>query len=273
MASNEKEVEAPTPAKSLHLITELEFGSRFLQSTLFLGVFFYLVDLGFRQDVISLYLWSQEMTLTTAHRYALWSVVGLLSSSCCALQLLLNALSMGCAGWNALGPYRPFFLSLTMYLQVGAWYAKSFLQSASVNQSTTRVGMTLWVILLSLSPEILVFWNYVFHNFQKNECQRLSSEDAPRKLHFRMDSVGCAACLTSVHHVMESFVKRGGISKSSQATHDEACPAILDYAIMFEESRLTVTIAQSTIDKSGSRRTQSAILQALEDAGFPAIPI
>lgn len=38
---------------------------------------------------------------------------GLLSSSCCVLQLLLNALSVGCAGFSALTPYRPLFLALT----------------------------------------------------------------------------------------------------------------------------------------------------------------
>ncbi|KAK9840601.1 hypothetical protein WJX81_003915 [Elliptochloris bilobata] len=38
---------------------------------------------------------------------------GLLSSSCCVLQLFLNALSFGCAGFSLLTPYRPLFLALT----------------------------------------------------------------------------------------------------------------------------------------------------------------
>lgn len=38
---------------------------------------------------------------------------GLLASSCCVLQLALNAASIGCAGFSALTPYRPFFRALT----------------------------------------------------------------------------------------------------------------------------------------------------------------
>ena len=49
----------------------------------------------------------------------LWGVVGLLSSSCCALQLVLNAFSVGCAGFNTvLGPLRPYLLALASVLQV-----------------------------------------------------------------------------------------------------------------------------------------------------------
>jgi hypothetical protein len=49
--------------------------------------------------------------MSLAHRMELWSVLGLLSSSCCALQLLLNLFSFGCAGFNTiLGPLRPFLM-------------------------------------------------------------------------------------------------------------------------------------------------------------------
>eukprot|EP00957_Ditylum_brightwellii_P175711 13378838-Ditylum_brightwellii.AAC.1 len=60
--------------------------------------------------------------MATAHRWAWWSLLGLLSSSCCALQILLNLLSFGCAGFNtALGPLRPTFLALTVAVQISAW--------------------------------------------------------------------------------------------------------------------------------------------------------
>lgn len=47
------------------------------------------------------------------HTLGLAVLGGLLSSSCCVLQLFLNALSVGCAGFSALTPYRPLFLALT----------------------------------------------------------------------------------------------------------------------------------------------------------------
>ena len=54
-----------------------------------------------------------------AFRLELWSLMGLLSSSCCALQLLLNLASMGCAGFNTwLGPVRPHMRALTVLVQI-----------------------------------------------------------------------------------------------------------------------------------------------------------
>jgi hypothetical protein len=39
----------------------------------------------------------------------LWATIaGLLSSSCCVIQLGLNAMSLGCAGFSILTPYRYF---------------------------------------------------------------------------------------------------------------------------------------------------------------------
>ena len=64
----------------------------------------------------------QLATLNAAHRYAWWGAISLLSSSCCALQLLLNLASVGCAGFNrVLGPLRPFLLSVTLLLQLSMW--------------------------------------------------------------------------------------------------------------------------------------------------------
>lgn len=45
--------------------------------------------------------------------YAYAVVGGLLSSQCCIIQLALNAMSVGCAGFSVLSPYRPAFLAAT----------------------------------------------------------------------------------------------------------------------------------------------------------------
>merc|ERR1711865_672221 len=50
-----------------------------------------------RAACIDLYYRSTASMTTVAHRYAWWSIVGLLSSSCCAVQVLFNLLSWGCA--------------------------------------------------------------------------------------------------------------------------------------------------------------------------------
>ncbi|KAK9795948.1 hypothetical protein WJX73_002658 [Symbiochloris irregularis] len=54
------------------------------------------------------------MQLKTARPELFWAVSGgLLASSCCVLQLVLNAFSVGCAGFSVLTPYRPVFAALT----------------------------------------------------------------------------------------------------------------------------------------------------------------
>ena len=61
----------------------------------------------------------QGALLRGAHGLEWWAALSLLSSSCCALQLLLNAFSLGCAGFNTyLGPLRPFFLALTAHARL-----------------------------------------------------------------------------------------------------------------------------------------------------------
>ena len=60
------------------------------------------------------------VTTTNCHNTAVvgWSiwnnlVVPLVASACCLIQLALNVLAIGCAGWNkVLGPMRPHFMAL-----------------------------------------------------------------------------------------------------------------------------------------------------------------
>ncbi|KAI8840817.1 hypothetical protein BJ741DRAFT_662073 [Chytriomyces cf. hyalinus JEL632] len=53
---------------------------------------------------------------------ALTLLLALLGSSCCLIQLILNALSIGCAGFALLDPLSPVFTSLTVAsLSVSLW--------------------------------------------------------------------------------------------------------------------------------------------------------
>jgi hypothetical protein len=57
-----------------------------------------------------------------AEDLSLWFLMGMLSSSCCIVQLVLSALSFGCAGFNTwLGPVRPLMLAITTWLQLYSW--------------------------------------------------------------------------------------------------------------------------------------------------------
>merc|ERR1712099_132214 len=96
--------------KPEHLIWEPGFMRRFGVSLICLGA-----ASGLATQSLSIVL--TKATVSASAKF-LPFVMGLLSSSCCALQLLLNALSLGCGGFNNwLGPIRPQLLALTVGLQ------------------------------------------------------------------------------------------------------------------------------------------------------------
>jgi hypothetical protein len=72
----------------------------------------------------------------------------LLASSCCMIQLLMNIIAGGCAGFNtSLGPYRPFSLSLLIFLTIIRFpYVPIWIHAIR------------WFV--SLMPEMVHFYNY-----------------------------------------------------------------------------------------------------------------
>ena len=87
-------------------------------------------------------------------------VAGLLSSSCCLLQLLLNALSwfnvmhVGCAGFNKiLGPPRPYLRTITFGWLGLCWY------NTPSKRRWTMLRATLVTMTLMFLPEMLEVWD------------------------------------------------------------------------------------------------------------------
>src|SRR5689334_13007542 len=93
---------------------------------------------------------SHSQSYTLRH-YLPAIITGLLSSSCCIIQLALNALSISCAGFSVLSPYRPFFLAIT-----GAVIAYTIFHNG-FNQRT--LFTILIAVVLSASPEIVGLHN------------------------------------------------------------------------------------------------------------------
>jgi len=153
---------------------------------------------------VQLLVWEayQEMLfrlMDGASRMAWWSVIGLLSSSCCALQLLLNAVNFGCAGFNTtLGPLRPFFCALTVCIQGAVWYTaydKPF-------QRLYVGACTALVVSLTLLPEMTAIW------VQRGVARCGAGEEAgPIRSHavLALDGMNCAACTKKVAEVLDAF--------------------------------------------------------------------
>ena len=145
------------PQKTAYLITSPGFGRKFVANLVAMGSFAALCI-----HVQPLYEVGEavhgfvlEHMMHGAQRMAWWSLLGLLSSSCCALQIMLNAFSFGCAGFNTtLGPWRATFVALTVTVQTISLcvaYARPY-QWAPTATSTALSAV------LTLLPEILALW-------------------------------------------------------------------------------------------------------------------
>jgi len=123
----------------------------------------------------------------------------LLSSSCCAIQLLINALSgWGCAGFNTyLGPIRPALLPI---LLISTW---KLLPHRSI-------GWSIISLFLAFLPELVDIWNmyrsqqWKHGKFSGNNGNMEETSSAslslPVKANLRLDipTMGCVACVNKV---------------------------------------------------------------------------
>lgn len=97
-----------------------------------------------------------QSTSTTSPPSPRWSYIsavtlGLLSSSCCLIQLALNLMSVGCAGFSVLTPYRPLFLAFSSLLVLVTIYKYRW---------SSRTALTLALVLtLTTTPEIVAVYN------------------------------------------------------------------------------------------------------------------
>ena len=167
-------------------------------------------------------------------RTGLSSVAGLLSSSCCLLQIMLNALSVGCAGFNTvLGPVRPYFMALALTLQGLMWQAV-FAEAAPIEPALQSTALTLCLTFL---PEAL-----------DAAMQASAVPPAEDDLRLRVGGMGCTACSVKVKAALEGV---DGVS---------AC------TVVFEEG-----CAQLQLDSSsGEERAavEQRAIAALAEAGF-----
>jgi hypothetical protein len=110
-------------------------------------------------------------------------VGGLLSSSCCALQLLLNFMGVGCAGFAILSPYRLCFLAASLLffmIRTPHSYSNAIVRSTQAAIFCALVSM----------PEIISFYSRYAAYYSST-----SESNLPSSLLFvRIFGMKCAAC-------------------------------------------------------------------------------
>lgn len=168
-----------------------------------------------------------------ARRLEVWSALGLASSSCCLLQLVLNAFSFGCAGFNTLlGPLRPAALALTCVLQ-GLMWRSTLRAQAPAAALRAAAGATALTAALSLLPELVAL-----------RTARPARGASGGTLRLSVGGMGCTACTAKVRSCVE------------------AVEGVAGCAVTLETGAARVLL-------SGPVETE-ALLGALAAAGFPS---
>ena len=89
-----------------HLITDAGFAAKYLQSLAVIvavglvGKYAVASNVQLKIVLQEMYDTVQWELIDAAESLSLWFLMGLFSSSCCLIQIGLNALSFGCAGFN-----------------------------------------------------------------------------------------------------------------------------------------------------------------------------
>lgn len=163
----------------------------------------------------------------------------LLASACCVLQLLLNLLAVGCAGFNTLlGPTRPFFIGLLAYLTI--YYPATHWMVHVVRWST------------ALLPEGLHLYNTYHRSSQiltedtKKDSMLLVTLDIP--------TMGCVACVHSVNAALENIPT---ITVTSPAT------------LYATKKGGTATVVINGSSKKEVEQTVQSLMERLKSVGFP----
>lgn len=198
-----------------------------------------------RFKVIDSYEWLLQRTMMFSHEIAWWSLISLLSSSCCALQLLLNLFSVGCAGFNTvLGPLRPFFIALAFHGQIFMW---SQLQlQLQIPRAILGTAITAAVTFM---PEAL----YMYTHKIMGEGGRGQHDATVSKTQVCQVGIKGMACIACVHTIKNAITSTPGVSSAS---------------VSLKDAKAIVSIEESANESTVS----AAVMESISDAGFDASP-
>mmetsp|Transcript_24060 Transcript_24060/g.51021 ORF Transcript_24060/g.51021 Transcript_24060/m.51021 type:complete len:366 (+) Transcript_24060:109-1206(+) len=180
-------------------------------------------------------------------------VLPLLSSSCCAIQLIINAISgWGCAGFNTyLGPIRPILLPILLF---STW---KLLPQRSL-------GWTIISLFLAFLPELVDIWNtnrsqqwqQKHDNSNEQSISNSSSFPITAKLRLDIPTMGCVACVNKVDTSIRQCKSAANIrGEKSWLTDSSAKGGLAELSILANTNEEVDAIAEE-------------VVTAVKDAGF-----
>lgn len=136
-------------------------------------------------------------TVRTGIQTCLDLFLPLMSSACCAIQLILNAIGVGCAGFNTvLGPLRPYFVSILIF------------KSMKIHSMKQKMDVARFVGTWSLAllPEVVHFIN----NRRVSKRRMISNGElhgnSKRLLvNLNIPTMGCVACINKIDTTIQNF--------------------------------------------------------------------
>ena len=259
--------------KQQHLMTDKGFMFRLVINLLAMSIILLgCILIQPMQDVaVDAFYYIQARMLATANRFAWWSILGLLSSSCCAIQILLNAMSFGCAGFNTvLGPLRPTFVAFTIVAQIGSWYvAYRYINQPSYSQWTSPVAAsTMLSFGLTLLPEFLA-WRVNQHmqmSSKQKTIRRQEPQNSTLTLQFQLSTMGCISCVETVSRVLDGIKE----VQSHRVVLEDGFAEVAMEAMegTFAQDSI-IKIDEATFESNKHHLSWMYIAEQLDAAGFP----
>jgi len=141
----------------------------------------------FFQNVVD---WMSQSTYHPLASFVSNIVLPLLASACCMLQLWINLLAGGCAGFNTvLGPVRPYFLSLLLYF--------TFTTARWRQPQWYGVSAARWSV--ALLPEALhVFNRYLEDRQKRTAAAKVRTMPWQATIQLDIPTMGCVACINKI---------------------------------------------------------------------------
>jgi copper chaperone CopZ len=184
----------------------------------------------------------------------------MLASACCLLQLMLNALSIGCAGFNKyLGPVRPYFVGVLLYLSIVAdatagnngWRIIFFRRRPSVQL------MLRWTV--ALLPELLFAWDRIVFHGRRLWNNKVLSDDGitATTITLSVPTMGCMACVNAIQNAVSRVEGVESVWSHLTETGGET----------------VVRLSSSPGDRPVLAATEQTIVKAIADSGFPGAKV
>lgn len=238
--------------KQSYLLTSVGFFNQFVTSLACIAVSGWLFHSSLEVQVRAKAAldWASYQLMEAAYSMAWWSLLGLLSSSCCALQILLNLFSFGCAGFNTwLGPMRPTFIALTLAVQITAWciaWNRPYQWLSMAASSTVTASLTLLPELLALRARAKMGSGLV-----PEQNSGLEDETPCFQATFTFTNFGCISCVNTVHNSLVNI------------------PGVYSAAVSLPNQTAVVLFRSDSI--LAAKEFCVGIAQTLKGAGFPTV--